>query len=235
MSKKTYLVKPLRLKGYNYLEKEVFAYINKNNLIICQPNQSINILLSYLYNITNLPKIEIKNIAKVDKIEMIQRKGIKTIGFNSSQSNSNLDNISDYFEVSDTDSNTERIKKYFYNGSSFILDKLSKLYSEEHGGDIDLKNYFNIDIKLSTKGKMIKSHKSVSDNINNLPDEPFDNDDDGFSLQLQDGTKMKHKDVIVSQKYGILPFGNSLNTQDVFNKLKIMYEHLNNDGTLLND
>lgn len=221
--------------GYNYLDKEVFVYINRNNLIICQPNQSYKILLSYIQQITKNNNINIRNIAKVDKISMIQSKGIKNIGYNSSQSNLNIDHIDNRLEILETDSRTRKIKKYIQNGTSLIIDNISRIYSEENGGDIDLNDYFNIDINISTKGKLMKSNRTISENINNLPDMPFDEDDDGFSLILQDGTKMKQSDVIISQKYDILPFGNSLNIDDVFNKLKIMYQHLNSDGTLLND
>lgn len=220
-------------EGYNYLSKEVYALIKDNNLVVCQPDNSLKHLIKYInYIIGDIcDGMIISDITDKSKMELIHNKGIKNLGFNSAQSEANMVDKKLYNKKG-----TNPVTRLFFDSYNRTMDFFNEEYKSYTGKDVDLRDYYNLSIEFNPKKNAFEKNKSLSQNLDAIVEDTFDSDESsGITIRLKDGTKISSNKIVISQSFDILPYGNTLNVDDVFNKLKQYFNALNNDGTLIND
>lgn len=225
-------------EGKDYLNGEVFAYINGNHVIICPSGVRENILLKYICHVlvvTNNQKIlkdfELDRIAKTSKLRMIKDEGVKEIDLSASLYEASL------MHINKSDSRVSDWKKAIANQFSALFGKdpdLSKIKEKENlNVRISLKYDGKEAMKRSDDPEFGKDGKKRLEKTAEQVIKEYDQDqENGFVIITGNGNTITSDEIRVSDTYRVEALGKSLSQSSAWIKLKEYYNKLDRDGVL---
>jgi hypothetical protein len=222
----------------DYLNKEVYAFIKGDHVIICNHNARDSILLSYLKHILHKSgsveaseNLMIEKIGDVDKLQLIENEGIKEVHLNTSLYKASLDYLNQ--------NNPNKSQSLLTS----IGSNIAGLFRVDGNNSIREDENLNVRLTISFDGREARSHlaepafgASGKERLLKTAKSVLDADQDDFfddyELITGQGKSIKFNSVKVHNKQRVNRIGNSLSRQDVWSKLCVYYNTLKENGII---
>ena len=234
--------------GKNFLDGDIFLFVNGNDVILLQSGVRENVALSYLSQMLEKNSykrealsLQLLGIAEEDKVKMIQTQGVKSIELNASMYEASLLHMQKQQELANKE---KEIRIFDIPGE--LAESFKRLFAKD---DMlkEIDEYENINIKISItfdgKEARLKKNKNT-DGFGELGksrlekvsemiiQESAEDDVDGFTIITGDNNRIKANEIVVSDNFRIKTYGKSLDFNDAFAKLEEYYLQLKQRGTL---
>lgn len=231
--------------GNNFLDGDVFVFINGNNVIVLQSGVRESVALNYFSKMLDKNgytdasiSLEFHGIAKEDKVKMIKSQGVKSIELEAS-----------LYEASIMQLGKETEKKRetkIVDLPGAVAETLMQVFAKDKTlKEISEKENVNIKLSISFDGKEARKKVNKEDTAFGVVGksrlekaseliikESVDEDYEGFTIVTGDNNRIKSGEIVVSDNYRVRTFGNSLDKDDAFQKLQEYFAQLQHRGTL---
>ncbi len=226
----------------DYLQKEVFAYISGNDVVICTHNTRESTFLAYCkFMLSKVDAIEaaenlmIEKIGDINKLALIRKEGIKKINLNVSLYKASRD----YIESQQGGAHVNKVKKLLAG----IGNDIAMLFSADDDHNVAEDENLNISLSMSFDGKEARSNLAVPEfgetgkstllkTAENVLDAEENDFFDGFEIVTSKDKSIKYNSIKVQGKYRVKTVGTSLFRVDVWTKLEAYYNEIKGNGTL---
>lgn len=217
--------------GNNFLDGDIFVLVKGNNVILLQSGARENVALHYMSKILEKNSfkhasmsLEFQGIAKEDKIKMIKSQGVKSIELNASLYEASLMHLEHQRDKTKTETK-------IFDLPGAVAESLRQVFAKDKTlSEINEKENVNIKLSISFDGKEARRHRKeagfgklgkarLEKTSEMVVKECLEEDIDGFTIITGDNNKIKSDEIIISDNYRIMTFGNSLNASDAFDKL----------------
>lgn len=224
--------------GKDYLNGDIFVYINGNHLILCPSGVRENLVEIYIYLILQAvdekdiaSTFELDKVAKVSKLKMIKDEGVKEIELRAS-----------LYEASLIHLNKGKPKVSGIQGA--IAHELSALFCKDPElKDIREKENLSVSVVLRVDGNEAKRHsreigfgdagkKRLRRTAEFIINEFETDGDDGFVIVTGANNKITSDEIRVSDSFKVSTLGKSLSLNSAWAQLKEYFNRLNDEGVL---
>lgn len=234
--------------GKNFLDGDIFLFVNGNDVILLQSGARETVALSYVSQMLekNAYKrealsLQFLGIAEEDKAKMIQAQGVKSIELNANMYEASLRHMQKQQELAGKEKETK-----IFDIPGQLTEAFKRLFAED---DMlkEIDEYENVNIKLSIsfdgKEARLKKNKNTEGFGTHgksrlekasamLIQESAEDDVDGFTIITGDNNRIKANEIVVSDNFRVKTLGKSLDYNDAFAKLEEYYMQLKQRGTL---
>lgn len=224
--------------GKDYLDGDVFCYVNGNHVILCPSGAREKIVETYIWHVLRASNnqviaktFELDKVAKADKLKMIRDEGVKEIDLCTSLYEASL------LHLDKTKPNVSGIKRV-------VADQLAAIFGKDKTlKDIKEKENLNLRISLKFDGQEARKHlkepdfgevgrKRLEKTAAQVISEFKKNDENGFVIITGENNKITSEEIRVSDSFRVKTLGKSLSRESAWSKLKEYYDRLNADGVL---
>ncbi len=201
----------------NFLTTDIFAVISGNDVITL--NASINAarLRTYLYGLfekaelhENASKFDILRRADINKLRMIEKRGVEEIDLTCSVSEATLDRIK---ELEEKPNWLSQAKASILSAARAISDKddTSRALLEAKKGRVKLSiRVPEGDLEKAKHGLKALANEAVGDT----------EDDEGFVIHLRNGEKIKSNEITVRKRVRIKKHANTVDVNDAWIRMQ---------------
>lgn len=230
--------------GNDFLDGDIFFFINGNNIILLQSGARDTVALHYLNQmlIKNSfehisSTLEFQKIANEDKVQMIKNEGVKSIELNASLYEASLM----YADKKKQDQKIKVTKIMEIKG--IIAEHIRQVFAKDESlNSISEKENVNIKLSISFDGREARKHKKdptfgelgrsrLQKCSEKIVQEDME-ESDGFTIITGDGNQIKTDEIVVSDKFQIKTLGISLFPSHAFQRLEEYFYQLKDRGIL---
>jgi hypothetical protein len=224
-------------EGKDYLDGEVFVYINGNHVVLCpSANAREKIVETYIWHVLRTTDnkdialtFELDKIAKTNKLRMIKEEGVKEIDLATSLYEASLVHM---------DRDNPKVSGW----KKVIADQLSALFGKDKElSEIKEKENINVKISLKYDGMEARKHskdpefgKSGMERLEKTAAQvisEFDEEhENGFTIVTGAGNRITSDEIRVSESFRVETLGKSLSKKAAWAKLKEYHDKLDTDG-----
>lgn len=213
---------------HNYLEGDIFFAVKGNHIVLCPSGARENVALSYINHV--LRKVgqdvlttlfEIDPVAKVDKVEMIKREGVKKIALNASLYEATVD----YVERKTT-------KMNLMHG---VAEEILALFAAEQNKDLkEISEMENLSVKLEISFDSRKKGGEIGRQRLEHAAKMLisDDEDQGFAIVTGNDQRLTANEIRISDKVQLDKNGNTVFRQAAFKALGEYLVKLDESGVL---
>ena len=209
---------------HSYMNGDVFALLRGNDVILCNSGAREGAAKAYLAAVLVRGGVEdvfeLEQVADVNKVEMVQREGVKSIRLATSVYKATQDRL------------TRETKKTNFMGE--IAEEFLRLYADRQGmGPDELAEYENLQVKLEIsfdsrrRGGVVAAEK-LDAAANSL----FAEDDAGFVITTKEGNTLTSEDIKVKKSAEIDDHGNSVACSRAWQAMLEYYRELRESGVV---
>ncbi len=225
-------------EGNDYLDGDLFAYINGNHVIICPSSTREKSAEIYIWNILRASDqkeiaktFELDKVAKASKLKMIQEEGVKEVDLETSLYEASLIHL-------------DKAKPKISGIKKMLADELASLF----GKDSDLKEIKekeNLSLRISIRfdGREAKKHskephfgesgkKRLKKTAEQVIKEFESSNENGFVIITGANNRITSEEIRVSDSFRVKTLGKSLSRESAWSKLKDYFDRLNAEGVL---
>lgn len=209
---------------HSFMNGDVFVLLRENDAVICNSGAREGVAKAYLSSALGACSVEdvfdLEQVADVDKLEMIQREGVKSICLSASAFRATKDRI-------------ERETKKTRLMGNFV-DEFLRLYASQENTSLDeLANYENLQVKLEISfDSRRKGGKLAAEGLNNAARHLLKDEDKGFVILTKDGNTLTSEDIKVKKSVEIKEHGNSISCEHAWNEMLDYYQELRDSGVV---
>ena len=222
--------------GKDYLDGDVFVYINGNHVILCPSGARETVVETYIWNILRkcnhkdiAKTFELDKVAKASKLKMIRDEGVKEVDLDTSLYEASL------IHLDKTKPKVSDIKKA-------VADQFSAIFSKDKElQDIKEKENLNIKIKVRFDGSEamrnskepnfgVAGKKRLERTAEQVISEFEKDDENGFVIVTGANNRITSEEIRVSDSFRVKTLGKSLSRESAWSTLKKYYDRLNADG-----
>ncbi len=225
--------------GSDFMEGDLFALVKDNDVLLCPSGARENVALAYFLQILEkmgkkktARTLELERVAKIDKIKMINKNGVKEIQLASSLYEASIEHVK-----AQEGNSVNALKRV-------VADQIKRIFSKDATlKEIQEKENINVKVIIRFNGKEAMKHqkepdfgiigkKRLAEASKKLLQETDEDPDDGFKIVTWDNNEISANDVRVSEKYRIEKFGKSLDRANAWEKLEEYYYQLQGTGII---
>lgn len=224
-------------EGKDYMEGDIFILVKDNHVLLCPSGARENIAIKYfsfIFNKVNklfsATSFDLQIIANIDKLNLIQKEGVKEIILNASIYEASKQFI-------------EQNNKLSGLVPNFIHD-LKRIFAKDKNlKDIQEQENLNVSISLKFDGNEARKKKKTADfgtrGLERLQTasrmllaEPDEFRDDDFEIVTYSGKRITPQEIQVSEDFNIEILGTSISRDGAWGALKTYYDKLKGNGIL---
>lgn len=209
---------------HSYMDGDVFLLIKDNDVILCSSGAREGAAKHYLSEILGKSGVdesfELEQVANVDKLELLQKEGVKRIRLGASVFRASLDRVQRHTKT------TELMGK--------VADEIMSIFGRVDMNNMDeLKSYDNLRVKLEISfDERKKGGELAAASLAAAGCSMIDSEDKGFTIETRKGNQLTSEDIKVSKKVVLNEHGNSVSCQHAWQEMQEYYTELDNAGVL---
>ncbi len=222
--------------GKDYLDGDVFVYINGNHVILCPSGARETVVETYIWHILResnhkdiAKTFELDKVAKASKLKMIRDEGVKEVDLDTSLYEASL------IHLDKTKPKVSGIKKA-------VADQLSAIFGKDKElKDIKEKENLNLKITVRFDGREAMKHlkepdfgmagkKRLERTAEQVISELEKDSENGFVIVTGANNRITSEEIRVSDSFRVKTLGKSLSRDSTWSTLKKYYDRLNADG-----
>lgn len=222
--------------GKDFLDGDVFVYINGNHVILCPSGAREKAVETYIWHVLRAcgnkdiaKTFELDKVAKASKLKMIRDEGVKEVDLDTSLYEASL------LHLDKTTPKVSGIKKV-------VADQLIAIFGKDKDlNDIKEKENLNLKISLRFDGMEARRHskephfgetgrKRLEKTAEQVISEFEKDDENGFVIITGANNRITSEEIRVSDSFRVKTLGKSLSRESAWTRLKEYYDRLNADG-----
>ena len=203
---------------------DVFALLRGNDVILCNSGAREGAAKAYLAAVLVRGGVEdvfeLEQVADVNKVEMVQREGVKSIRLATSVYKATQDRL------------TRETKKTNFMGE--IAEEFLRLYADRQGmGSDELAEYENLQVKLEISFDSRRSGGVVAaEKLDAAANSLFNEEDTGFVITTKEGNTLTSEDIKVKKSAELADHGNSVSCSQAWSAMMEYYRELHDSGVI---
>lgn len=224
--------------GKDYLDGDIFIYINGNHVILCPSGAREKIAEKYFWHVLRAfdnkdiaRSFELDKVAKASKLKMIRDEGVKEVELDASLYEASLLHL-------------DRTKPKVSGLKKAVADQVLAIFGKDKTlKEIKEKENLNLKISLKFDGREAQRHskepkfgeagkKRLKRTAEQVISEFEKSHDDGFLIITGENNRITSEEIRVSDSVRVKTLGKSLSRESAWLNLKEYYKRLNSDGVL---
>jgi len=204
-------------EGAEFLDGELMLLVRDNDVAICRSGLGERGFLAYVFHLaerSGIPRgdalFQLMKRADINKLEMIQREGIKRLSMNSLAHSASVERA-----------RRETVKEKILGN---LLDEVKAIIGVDEMIPQDAEN-LKVEVLLSfdkRRGTDIDQRQ-----IAHLAERVLaEDEDEGFMIETLSGRKIRAEDIVLSKSVQIVAFGKSIHHDDAWGELRQFYGEL---------
>jgi hypothetical protein len=223
-------------QGKDYLDGDVFAYIEGNNVILCPSGARESALERYIWEVLRAcdekdiaKSFELDKVAKASKLKMIQDEGVKEVDLDTSLYEASLMHL---------DKSKPKVSGIY----KVVADQIGAVFSKDKSlSQIQEKENLNVKISIRFDGREARKHLKESDfgvagkkrlakTAEQIISEFEKDGEDGFVIVTGANNRISSEEIRVSDSFRVKALGKSLSKDSAWSRLKEYHDRLSSDG-----
>jgi hypothetical protein len=209
---------------HSFMDGDIFLLLRENDIVLCNSGAREGAAKAYLAGILSAGGVEdvfeVEQVADVDKVELVQREGVKSIRLSSSVFKATTDRIQ------------RETKKTRLMG--VLADEIMRLYAAQEEANLDdLAKYENLQVKLEISfDSRKKGGELAAGKLDEAAQGLLNEDDKGFVIVTKEGNALTSDDIKVKKVVEVDDHGNSVSCEHAWREMLIYYGELRAAGVV---